>query len=54
LKLENESPFPVHFAPDVVWDLKLQWQNHFEDLDFYSRDSILKEMSQELQMELTL
>lgn len=52
MKLENERPFPLYFVLDIIHDLKLQWQNHFEDCDVYSRDFIRKEMPPELQMEL--
>jgi hypothetical protein len=52
LELENETLFPPYFVLDIIRDLKLQWQNHFEDRDVYSRYFIRKEMPPELQMEL--
>jgi len=52
LKLENETPFPLYFVLDIIRDLKVQWQNHFEDRDVYSRDFIHEKMPPELQMEL--
>lgn len=52
MKLENETPFPLYFVLDIFHDLKLRWQNHFEDRDVYSREFFRKEMPPELQIEL--
>ena len=42
LNLENKTLFPLYFVLDIIHDFKLQWQNHFEDRDVYSRDFIRK------------